>query len=1357
MNQPHAPIPMPPRDQTWAEGLLHRYRGIVGSLALGEASIVGQRVALVGQEADDYFLARLLAAQGAETVFLACSPIAWDAGRDVPGLLELGRTLDAENTPFDRMSLGVPRSGALPDTVPHFHCDAFNRTDLAEQYSERFDLVIGLGIVPDDGGLAPDIVRMLASLVRVGGELEIVETPTHPLSAATVCRLRAEAAPLALGVRAQASRRLSLIKLAGPLHEQPDEDSDNDVMVAHCRTRLEFVCGWVAGRDVLEAGCATGIGARMFAAAGARRVLGLELAEESLAQARAQTTSVRIDFQQANLDEPLPCADASFDVVVCTEVLEHIRKPQAAIDEFFRVLRPGGVLLISVPDLAIEEGWERVNRFGNPHHVHVPDDGTFSAMLRCFPSVQHFRQLDVVGSLVVEEGQTSTNGVFVTEGRGITPSVRSVRMAVCSKGAGVTLPRPPATLRVFRTFTDEQLRTHETVADRTRDLCLARREAFAARNSEARGGGDVAIEIWARLGAALACAEPPTPGPWLRRLLDVIQRVSPTDRPAIGKDASTWTAFVTPQNEPILLPMAGRARPGEVHTVIFPEPEDCISLEALWHWRRIGARFLWFADGENWLELDAEAAFVRRLFRKTWGALGKRLLPARFHGALQRAEAHAVHWAMTRRGGADCPHKILSPDGRPDPAPWERWIAQDNCSARDAAVPGGRSLRVLQYGGALYCGGAERQLCNLTIGLAQRGIDVRVRTTHPPVGALGHYTHLLQRQRIPIRAAGSGFPAPRPAADFPCELLASVPMRLHRGVLALAGEIADMRPDVLHGWLDEPNLIAAIAGLLAGVPRILLAVRNVNPTNFPRLFSPYMTEWYRLLAGSRRVHFLSNSRAGAESYAAWIGIPVDRFHIVPNGLSFEEFPARRPEAVRAARASFGLAATDRVVAGVFRLDEEKRPDAFLAVIREVFHKVPNVKVLLAGAGPLEDHVRRMLPEYGLHRCVQLLGRRVDVASVLLASDVLLLTSAHEGCPNAVIEAQYLGVPVVATRGGGTPEALLDGVTGLLADVDDVEHLARNLCRILDDEGLRSRFARNGETFARRRFDLDAMVDRTLLVYHRLFDSESRTIDDEVDGVTAEAEPMRSYLERSRTPPALLTPPPATRRPELTPAEMAWIESIEGHFHRYDAEAAHRLARLSCGPIVELGSYLGKSTAALLLGSARTRQRVIAVDPWFASDPDQLGYEHTRLHGVEDFLGFCRNVRRLRERLTVHGCRSRRLRWEGPAIGALFIDSIHRYDEVRADFEHFAPFLRPDALLAFHDYLPENPVFPGVKRFIEESLLRSGEWEWDDYRGAFLTLRRRRPSRRVVEHNWRVLEAARARYAELAGHAQAVAG
>ncbi|HSQ54779.1 MAG TPA: glycosyltransferase, partial [Gemmata sp.] len=673
-----------------------------------------------------------------------------------------------------------------------------------------------------------------------------------------------------------------------------------------------------------------------------------------------------------------------------------------------------------------------------------------------------------------------------------------------------------------------------------------------------------------------------------------------------------------------------------VDTVAFPFPESHLPFGIEWRWHRRGARAFLFFEGNRWRVVDADAAVTRRLWRKGPGRLLRilgRVLPVN----ADRFERAIVRRAVAKRGRTSCAETVLWIDGPPNARLWHDRIARDNdCLPTSLPVPAGRPLRVLQYAGGLYSGGAERQLCNLAIGLAERGVEVAVRTTYDPVEDRGHYTPLLARHGLEVRRAGVVRRGVETSEE--AELLSVLPSHLAEQVRELAAELRHFKPDVLHAWLDAPNIVGALAGILAGVPRILLSMRNSNPTHFPRFYHSSMKDWYPIVLASKRVHVLSNSRSGAASYAEWLGIPYSRFHLVANGMHFDHFPAVTPEARQAARAALGLNADDRVVCGIFRLDEEKQPEVFLRVVEEVEQRVPRLRVLLAGTGALASEVETIVRERGLDRFLTLLGRREKVGEVLLASDAMLLTSAVEGCPNAVLEAQYMGVPVVATRGGGTADALLHGETGYLADVGDVSELARRLEHVLTDTNHRAALGTRAAEFIRTEFTLDRMVDLTLLAYHRMHDlsTDQRVLSPTIARLEAEtAEPLppavatvASFAKRSITPPAILTPPPDTEaeHPELSADETRLVEAVEGHFHLWDAQGVHRLARLARGPIVELGSYLGKSTVALLLGAEKSRQRVHAIDPWFPSNPDVLGYEHTRLFGIDDYLGFCRHVR-----------------------------------------------------------------------------------------------------------------------------------
>src|SRR6516165_1381472 len=109
-------------------------------------------------------------------------------------------------------------------------------------------------------------------------------------------------------------------------------------------------------------------------------------------------------------------------------------------------------------------------------------------------------------------------------------------------------------------------------------------------------------------------------------------------------------------------------------------------------------------------------------------------------------------------------------------------------------------------------------------------------------------------------------------------------------------------------------------------------------------------------------------------------------------------------------------------------------------------------------------MRTTIERHGIGRYVQMLGRREDVATLLLASDVLLLLSPVEGCPNALMEAQYLGVPVVSTASGGTCDTVLHGETGYLAGVHDGDQLAACLVELLTNDDRRQLFSAAGREF-----------------------------------------------------------------------------------------------------------------------------------------------------------------------------------------------------------------------------------------------------------------------------------------------------
>jgi glycosyltransferase involved in cell wall biosynthesis len=551
------------------------------------------------------------------------------------------------------------------------------------------------------------------------------------------------------------------------------------------------------------------------------------------------------------------------------------------------------------------------------------------------------------------------------------------------------------------------------------------------------------------------------------------------------------------QSIPVVTPATHRNSGRGAYVVLLPASRAGVPIKTALYLRRIGVRSCWLHEAGGWAVLAVEDLLSELVFTRKIKPRVQRLIPAfcpddarigRAMGSILRGRSrhdelrddnHSAHRDNDRRSSTIA----YTPTGE---SVWRTAIAEDNARFQPLPSEPDRPLRVTQYIGSLSSGGAERQLCNLAIGLAQRDIDVRIMTTYESSGdeGHGHYAPLLCKSGLQARCATESRCTPDVAQRFRWDLLAATPPGIRPFITRLALELAGASPpaDILHCWLDHPNIMGALAGFVAGVPRILLSTRNSNPTNFPRLYAPYMDTWYRLLAHSRRVHWIANSHSGAASYAAYVGKPVEDFHVVLNGVFSGHFRQNSEDARAQARRTLGMPRHAPIIAVINRLSEEKQPDLMLKVVTMVRSDIPDLRVLLAGAGPLEGEVRRIIRKRRLEGCVCLLGRVSDVDAVLSASDLLLLTSTLEGCPNVALEAQHLGIPVVATRGGGTIDAVVHGKTGFLCGVHDPVDLALAVRRLLSDHEMRDRFGRCGQAFVDECFSINRMIDLTISVY-----------------------------------------------------------------------------------------------------------------------------------------------------------------------------------------------------------------------------------------------------------------------------------
>ncbi|HEX6851635.1 MAG TPA: glycosyltransferase family 4 protein [Candidatus Polarisedimenticolaceae bacterium] len=293
-------------------------------------------------------------------------------------------------------------------------------------------------------------------------------------------------------------------------------------------------------------------------------------------------------------------------------------------------------------------------------------------------------------------------------------------------------------------------------------------------------------------------------------------------------------------------------------------------------------------------------------------------------------------------------------------------------------------------------------------------------------------------------------------------------------VVRLAAMLRASRIELLHTHSSKAGIVGRLAAALAGTPAVVHTVHgwSFNDTQAPALRRLYVA-LERLAA--RRTHALvfvaEADRARGADLA--IGDPA-RYRLFRSGIDRDRYVA--PAGVRdATRRALGYGPDEVVVGSLACLKAQKAPLDFVAAADVAARSDPRLRFFIAGDGELRGEVEREVASRGLEDRFRLLGWRQDVAELLAAMDVFVLTSRFEGLPRAVLQAMAAGVPVVATAVGGTPEVVRDGATGRLVPPGEPRTAAAAILGLAADPELRRRCVAAARARLGEEFDIRRMV------------------------------------------------------------------------------------------------------------------------------------------------------------------------------------------------------------------------------------------------------------------------------------------
>lgn len=383
-------------------------------------------------------------------------------------------------------------------------------------------------------------------------------------------------------------------------------------------------------------------------------------------------------------------------------------------------------------------------------------------------------------------------------------------------------------------------------------------------------------------------------------------------------------------------------------------------------------------------------------------------------------------------------------------------------------------------------GGAERQISILAKLLKNKGYEVIVIVMNSDE-SLNHYTEYIKSNGIKVEVLDT--------SDFEKDILFMVqndinpnslnclPLNYRKFAANLITKIIQEKINILHCYLDIPNIVGGVSGLISNVPNIRLSFRNTNPSHFPETYNENFKPFYKLiLKYKNRIQLEANNKFGANDYANWLKISNKKIKVIYNGIEINQWKIKQDKIKL--RKKLGLPLNKFIIISVCRLSTEKRPFDIIKIAKTINQKNNNFLIIHVGIGNLEKEFRNEIKKHNLEKDILSLGERNDIKDLLSASDLFLLTSEQEGFPNSIMEAMIVGIPIIATKVGGVPELVENNKNGFVYKVGEIEKMSESIFSIYRNKKIQRQIKINNQEKILNQFNQNIFIEKILNEYQK---------------------------------------------------------------------------------------------------------------------------------------------------------------------------------------------------------------------------------------------------------------------------------
>lgn len=302
------------------------------------------------------------------------------------------------------------------------------------------------------------------------------------------------------------------------------------------------------------------------------------------------------------------------------------------------------------------------------------------------------------------------------------------------------------------------------------------------------------------------------------------------------------------------------------------------------------------------------------------------------------------------------------------------------------------------------------------------------------------------------------------------------PVRIFRVIWALYRKLHQQRFDLLHTHGYFADICGVPVARLCRIPALSTCHGYIDTDRKLQLYNR-LDRWALKLC-SRVIAVSDEIRDGLKKH----GIDEHKINVVTNAVSVPPSTTQGNRDSRSFRHQQGISPQAFVFTFVGRLSEEKGLTYLLDAFSRLVQRAPHGRLVLVGDGPQRNLLEQRVAELDLQRQVTLTGFQTQISPWLSLTDCFVLPSLTEGTPMALLEAMAAGVPIIATRVGGVPDVITNGINGLLVPCADVEALCNGMSQIIVHPELREKFSREARKTVESRYSVQPWCQKILQIY-----------------------------------------------------------------------------------------------------------------------------------------------------------------------------------------------------------------------------------------------------------------------------------